>query len=352
MQEDVAARYARAVVCELESFAARGEELPRVDTVYFGGGTPSIVPTGQIRVMLDACRSIFTFSADCEITLEANPGTVTPARAAEYRKMGVNRISMGAQSFSDAELESIGRTHTSAETATSATLLRAAGVTNINLDLMAGLPGQTGEQWSANLERMVEIRPAHVSMYMLDLDEHSPLFHSVQSGLCRLPDDDRVADFYMTTLDRLAQAGYVQYEISNFALPGLESRHNLKYWERDPVFGFGVSSHSYDGHSRYANHANLNAYLEAVEARGSAVEWRRQDDPSQSPQEALFLGLRLCRGLDWDRLRAVFGDTAVGAYEPVISEMAAAELVVQENGIVRLTARGMLLSNEIFQRFV
>ncbi len=352
MHDEVALRYSRAVVREIEVFEAHGRELPAADTVYFGGGTPSIVPPEQIAAILTACRSAFRVLPDCEITLEANPGTLTAEKAASYRAMGVNRISMGAQSFFDAELTAIGRSHRAEDTSESVALLRAGGIANINLDLMAGLPDQDQARWTANLERMVALRPSHISMYMLDLDAHSPLYHSVASGAFRLPEDDQVADFYLETIDHLERCGYVQYEISNFALPGRESRHNMKYWNCEPVLAFGVSSHSYDGTARYANLGNLNAYLEAVEKQGSALDWREPDEPEHQLQETLFLGLRLRFGVDWHGLREAFGAERVAAYEPAVTEMAAHGLLIWEGGRVRLTRRGMLLSNEVFQRFV
>lgn len=217
---------------------------------------------------------------------------------------------------------------------------------------MAGLPDQTQAQWTANLNRMVELRPAHVSMYMLDLDAHSPLYHAVAQGTFRLPEDDQVADFYLEAIEYFERFGYAQYEISNFALPGRLSRHNLKYWNREPVLAFGVSSHSYDGRVRYANVSHLNAYLEAVEKQGSAIDWSKPDEPRQQLQEALFLGLRLRQGVDWDRLREAFGPEKVAAYEPAVAEMVAQGLLRCEGSRVLLTRRGMLLSNEVFQQFV
>jgi oxygen-independent coproporphyrinogen III oxidase len=352
MQDDVAERYCRAVLEEIRRFAAPSECPAVVDTIYFGGGTPSIVPTSHIAALLTACRTSFRVSADCEVTLEANPGTLTAEKVAAYQAAGVNRVSMGAQSFSDRELATIGRVHSASGTVASVDLLRSSGLSNINLDLMAGLPGQGQTEWQSNLDRMTAIRPSHVSMYMLDLDEHSPLFHSVQKGIFRLPEDDDVADFYLAAIEHFELSGYVQYEISNFALPGYESRHNLKYWRCEPVFGFGVSSHSYDGTARYANAAGLSQYLDRIEREGSAIEWRTEDDPERRLQEALFLGLRLCRGIDLQLLRSEFGAAKVATYEPAIAGMEADGLVSRADGRLRLTRRGMLLSNEVFQKFV
>ncbi len=351
LEDAVAARYNRALIRELEHFF-QGRESLQADTVYFGGGTPSIVRPEYIALVLATCRRFLDLSAGCEITLEANPGTLTAEKVQTWREAGVNRVSMGAQSFQDAELEAIGRVHDAADIVESVSLLRAYGFGNVNLDLMAGLPDQAEEQWTANLTRMTEIAPEHISMYMLDLDSHSPLYHSVAKGIVRLPDEDQVADFYLEALSRFEASGYVQYEISNFARPGRESRHNLKYWLRKPVLGFGVASHSYDGAVRYANYSNLNTYLEAIEAGGSAIEWRKPEESETALQEELFLGLRLARGVDWDQVRGALTTDQLHRYEQTLAEMTSLGLMQWNGSVVRLTVRGMLLSNEIFQRFV
>jgi oxygen-independent coproporphyrinogen-3 oxidase len=351
-EEAVAERYVRAVLREMEAFFARFPPVVLADTIYFGGGTPSIVPAEHIEELLSACRQLARVMDECEITLEANPGTLTPDKVDAYRRMGINRVSMGAQSFNDAELDAIGRVHTADQVDASVALLRDHSIANINLDLMIGLPGQTRLRWNENLQRMVRIAPPHISVYMLDLDPHSPLYHSIARGRHRVPEDDDVADWYLQAIDHFAGAGYRQYEISNFAAPGRESRHNLKYWLRKPVLAFGVGSHSFDGSARYANDSNLSSYLVNVESQGSAVEWRRPVGMDEALEEALFLGLRLARGLDWDQISRTFGSARVAPFEPVIDEMSHQGLLRRADSTIQLTPRGMLLSNEIFQRFV
>jgi oxygen-independent coproporphyrinogen-3 oxidase len=348
----VAERYLSALVRELETFFADFPGQVRADTIYFGGGTPSIVPAGHIETVLSVCRRFVRLTDDCEITLEANPGTLTPEKVVAYSQMGVNRMSMGAQSFSDSELEAIGRVHTADQVEESVALLRAHSIDNLNLDLMIGLPDQTQRQWNENLERMVRIAPPHISVYMLDLDAHSPLYHSIARGLHQVPDDDKVADWYLQAIEHFARSGYAQYEISNFSEPGRESRHNLKYWLRRPVLAFGVGSHSFDGSYRYANDANLNSYLVNIESEGTAVEWRKLVGTEQALEETLFLGLRLSRGIDWHHLSNAFGKERVASFEPVIDEMSGHGLLERADSTIHLTPRGMLLSNEIFQRFV
>jgi len=322
------------------------------ETIYFGGGTPSLVPAEHIAALLSTCRKLFDVPQNCEISLEANPGTVTSEKAAAYRECGISRISLGAQTFDERSLQAIGRDHTPEQTATSLALLRDKGFENINVDLILGLPEQDDMQWAGNLETLTHLEPAHISIYMLELEQKSPLYHLVARGVHRVPDEDVVSDCYLESLDHLAGHGYAQYEISNFASQGYECRHNLKYWQRRPVFGFGIGSHSFDGRARYANPAGMNAYLSRVEHGLSPVEWRRALDEKEELEETLFLGLRLRRGLNWEELSEGFGAEQVAGYEKTLKSMSNDGLVEWRDSSIRLTPRGMLLSNEVFQAFV
>jgi len=218
--------------------------------------------------------------------------------------------------------------------------------------LMLGLPGQERTSWARNLEKVAELAPSHVSVYMLDLDSKAPLSHRVAKGVVRLPDDDLTAEAYLGTLDFMATHGYAQYEISNFARPGYRCRHNLKYWLREPVLAFGVGSHSYDGHSRYANYSNMNTYLQSVESGSSPVEWNQAVTKLQALQERLFLGLRLNQGLDWSSIAREFDVGMVSVYESCLKRTSDEGLTVWDKSCIRLTPRGMLLSNEVFRNFV
>jgi len=347
-----AARYRKALLKELDRFFAQHCWGDEADSIYFGGGTPSLVPAEHIAEILAACRRLFPVSSDCEISLEANPGTLTADKASAYREMGINRVSIGAQSFDDSELAAIGRDHSGNQVDESVVRLREVGIYNLNLDIMLGLPGQTEEHWSRNLEMTCALTPAHISVYMLDLDERSPLYHHIAKRRCAVPDDDLISDLYLRTLRHFAGCGYEQYEISNFAFPGYQCRHNLKYWLRRPVLGFGVGSHSYDGRFRYANYSGMNSYLQAVEFGKSPVEWREPVESKQGLEETLFLGLRLNRGVDWRRLRQNCDATELEAYESSLREMSASGLVEWRDCIIRLTPLGMLLSNEVLQKFV
>ena len=351
-RERLAERYRDALIAEIESFAAALPSPVLAETIYFGGGTPSLVPASHIEAILAACRRAFAVDPGCEITLEANPGTIAREKAESYRRLGVNRVSLGAQSFDDAELASVGRDHTGADVRETLALLASCGISNCNLDLIAGLPGQSAAGWMSNLAAASGLAPAHISVYMIELDAKAPLYHEIARGRAALPEDDAVAEWYLRTLDELEDCGYVQYEISNFARPDLQSRHNLKYWLREPVLGFGVGSHSFDGAARYANVASVDAYLSAVERGQSPVEWRRDLGASEGVEEALFLGLRLRRGVDWRALRAGFSTERASRCDAALEELRAEGLVEPCGAGLRLTRRGMLLSNEVFQVFV
>jgi putative oxygen-independent coproporphyrinogen III oxidase len=220
------------------------------DTIYIGGGTPSLLEPKQIEQILEAVKSIFTISDEAEITLEMNPATVSAENLAEYRSLGVNRASFGVQTFNDRHLKLLARGHDANDARKTYKLLRATGFENISFDLIAGLPGQTIDDWKRNLDEAVAMDPEHLSLYLLEIHEGTPLAEQVRSRRRPMPDDDLAAEMYELMIDRLQGAGYEQYEISNFAKPGFESRHNTKYWRLDPVYGFGVSAHSFDGVQR------------------------------------------------------------------------------------------------------
>jgi oxygen-independent coproporphyrinogen III oxidase len=345
-------RYRTAILREIASFSESRKEHEIIDSIYFGGGTPSLIPAAHIAEVLDSCRRQLIVADDCEISLEANPGTLSPENLLFYRRSGVTRISLGVQSFNDPELSSIGRLHTSEMAARALSLLGDGGFENINIDLMLGLPGQTRETWKRNLETVARLAIPHLSVYMLDLDDPCPLQALVASGAICLPDDDLVSDLYLETIDFLSECGCTQYEISNFARAEAACRHNLKYWRREPVHGIGLGSHSFDGISRYANRSALADYFEAVEDGRSPIVWREAVSDRQALSESLFLGLRLAQGVDWKSLQVRFGRERMLEYEPGLHDLGQRGLVQWKDSNVRLTVAGMLLSNEIFQLFI
>jgi oxygen-independent coproporphyrinogen-3 oxidase len=356
-------RYVDSVCADVARAEQTAEEMGgkmerEVDSIYLGGGTPTVLSPDQLRRMFDAVRSQFSMRPDAEITVECAPGTLTPEVLATLLQCGVNRVSLGVQSFVDAEAAAVGRLHKRATIIDDIARLRAAGVTNINIDLIAGLPHQTAESWKQSLQETIATGAPHASVYMLEVDEDSRLGRELIAGGTRyhahfVPNEDAVADFYVAACDALDMAGAAQYEISNFARPGFESRHNLKYWTRQPYFGFGVDAHSMlpcdsaDAESaRFSTADVLEKYVAGSPLQRSAVS------RSSAIEESFFLGLRLNRGVDVEEMASRFDAAAVENYRPVILELTQFGLLHKEGTILSLTPRGRLLSNEVFQSFL
>ena len=354
----LAERYVRALVAEIETFdparvSPRRDATRDVDTIYFGGGTPSLLAPRQVEAVLDAVREKFCVDPDAEVTMEMNPGTVTPELAGNFRGAGVNRASFGLQTFDDEQLRRLGRTHTADDARRTLQTLRAAGYTNVSFDLIAGLPGQTAEQWSHNLDEALALRPEHLSLYLLEVHEGTPLADQLRRGFWPQPDPDDAAEMYRTLCERTRGAAYERYEISNFCLPGRESRHNLKYWTGAPYYGFGSSAHSFDGrHARWSNERDAARYCELMETTGDAVVERNRLSDDEAAAESLFLGLRLARGVNLSEHRARFGADVRSKYGDDLRRFTDAGLVELDGDRLRLTRDGALLSNEVFAAFV
>lgn len=276
------------------------------DTIYIGGGTPSLLEPAALAKILGDLRNASQTEPD-EVTLEADPETVTPEKARQWHNAGINRLSLGAQSFQDTELKAAGRMHRREDIFRAVELLRAAGFRNISMDLIAGLPHQTRQSWEESVSQLLRVLPEHISIYMLEIDAGSRLGREVLAGGVRysadaLPSDDDTADFYDSARARLQSAGYEHYEISNFALPGRHSRHNLKYWQREPYIGFGAGAHSFDGFMRWANIHESDRYARMVEQGASTHEQVEPVTPPIALSEDVFLGLRQLRGADFARI--------------------------------------------------
>lgn len=345
-----------------------------VDSIYLGGGTPSVLAPDQLERIFRAVRKTFEVERAAEITVECAPGTISDGTLEALLRCGVNRVSLGVQSFIDKECSSVGRLHTRAVTLADIARLRSAGIGNISIDLIAGLPHQTEESWSSSLDQTLATGVPHVSVYMLEVDEDSRLGNELLAGGSRyhahfVPDDDLTADLYLAACERLERGGVEQYEISNFARRvthgiGLwDSRHNLKYWTRRPYMGFGVDAHSMlrtaaGGQGEAVRLATEDQLPVAsgqwsVEARIAQLRASRTlVDKQAALEESFFLGLRLNRGVSLDELRARFGDAAIDGCEAVIAELVTAGLLESVADRMRLTSRGRLLSNEVFARFL
>jgi oxygen-independent coproporphyrinogen-3 oxidase len=340
--------YARAVEREIRERAAQAVALGRVDTIYMGGGTPSLLDPADLAGIVDAVRENFQ-GVGGEVTLEADPETISAERAAAWSAAGINRISLGAQSFHDNELVAAGRMHRRADIFRAVELLRAAGFANVSLDLIAGLPHQTETSWRDSLGELLRIRPEHISIYLLEIDDGSRLGRESLAGGSRygaaaIPDDAMVT-FYEQACAELAAAGYEHYEISNWALPDFRSRHNLKYWRREPYLGFGAGAHSFDGRWRWANAHDPAAYVAAIEQGRLPIEQREEVTRAQALEEEMFLGLRQLEGIDLARIENEYQTTSL---EPRISELLAQGLIEREGTIVRLAPGKLTVSNEVF----
>ncbi|MGI9105803.1 MAG: radical SAM family heme chaperone HemW [Pyrinomonadaceae bacterium] len=342
-----------AATGNLPSLAAEQADGFDVDTIYFGGGTPSLLAPAQVERILCAVGERFRVATDAEVTMEMNPGTVTPESLGAFRAAGVNRASFGLQTFDDAELRRLGRTHTADDARRTLSLLREAKFDNISFDLIAGLPGQTLAEWASNMDAALALGPAHLSLYLLEVHEGTPLADQLRQGRWPQPDADTAAAMYQLLVERTRRAGYEHYEISNFCRPGYESRHNLKYWTAAPYYGFGSSAHSYDGEQvRWSNERDAARYIELIETRGRAIVETNELTTRDAGAEALFLGLRLLRGVDLAAHHAQFGVDVRRDYAADLSRFREAGLIELNDHNLRLTPDGALLSNEVFAAFV
>lgn len=329
-----------------------------VDSIYLGGGTPTVLEIAQLERIFVTVSQNFEVVEGVEITVESAPGTLSPAVIEIFQRVGVSRVSLGVQSFVDKEAASVGRLHTRKVIEEDIEHLRNAGIFDINVDLIAGLPHQTAESWETSVQAVISSGVPHASVYMLEIDEDSRLGSELIAGGTKyhahfVPEEDLTADFYEMARERFNAAGIVQYEISNFAREGHQSRHNLKYWTRQPYMGFGVDAHS---------------MLPSIQEEINAVRFSMPDsleqyvagarlDPTNvsvhsALEEELFLGLRLNRGVNLVQLLKQYGKRATALVESEISELVAEGLLERNENVVRLTSRGRLLSNEVFQRFI
>ncbi|MGC1422552.1 MAG: radical SAM family heme chaperone HemW [Terracidiphilus sp.] len=364
------ARYIQRLIDEMRGARQWSENLhadlpARVDTIYLGGGTPSLLEPDLIAKLFAAIHGEFTVESDAEITVECAPGQISDTTLAALAKAGVTRISLGVQSFIDREAQQSGRLHSRAVVLEDLKRLRSAGITNLNIDLIAGLAGQTFASWQESVATLVEANIPHASIYMLEVDDESRLGRELLAGGARyhaglVPSDDTIARMYESAIDSLAVAGLAQYEISNFARPGCKSRHNLRYWQRRPYIGLGLDASSMLRESvespnsaspahvlRFINTDDLKAYLEVPQPPEMA--WL---SPARQHEEAWFLGLRLNGGVSVSALRQEFGNQMVARALEVVGLLTDRGMLTFDGETAQLTAQGRMLSNDVFQEFL
>ncbi|MCH7734471.1 MAG: radical SAM family heme chaperone HemW [Chloroflexi bacterium] len=362
--------YVTALASEIKAWGTLLDH-PQVGTIFFGGGTPSYLPTGDIETLLTTVRDAFKVAGDAEITLESNPGDLEASKLAAYRDQGINRLSIGVQSFDDGLLSLLGRRHDAATAVSAFEAARSAGFENVSIDLMFGLPHQTREQWGDTLSQCLSLSPEHTSLYALTLEPNTPMELSVKSGELPEPDPDLAADMYLDACDALERVGYSHYEISNWARAGLESRHNLAYWRSSPYLGVGPGAHSYVSGHRFANLKSPRSYIDRMatdffplavgDVRGDPVEAMRRDGPVSDVEEAIMsneisdafmMGLRLSGGISASAFEKRFGMTLRDARAEQIDELVIAGMLESDEAGIRIPHDRWLMGNEVFVRFI
>lgn len=344
--------YGTALSMEIEEKSLLLEQLGPADTVYIGGGTPTVLPLGVLARLIGKLRRTVPLKSDAEITIEANPGTVDEEYLHALLECGVNRLSMGVQSFNDTILRAIGRIHTAEQAVRAVEMAKSAGFKNLSLDLMYGLPGQGLEDLKTSVETAMELAPQHISIYGLQVEDGTLFARQQEKGELRLPVDDIVEAMYDYMTEYLPDRGYVRYEISNFALPGYESRHNMGYWTDVPYLGMGAAAHSYMGDSRWNNVSSVEKYIKSVETGLPYRENEELLDRETEMEEFCFLALRMSAGIDKRAFQRKFDCPIGSVYNEAIEKMKARKLLEETEDHIRLTSLGMKFGNVVFREFV
>jgi oxygen-independent coproporphyrinogen-3 oxidase len=358
-------RYGNAVEREIdglpaafEAYGLAGELLGLpADTIYFGGGTPPLLGMERLERIVRALHARFRIQSACEFTMEVTPGSADKGFLAQAMSMGVNRLSIGAQTFEDQELRAVGRLHRGADTRELICGAHSLGFENVSLDLVAGLPGQTFDTWRSNLDAALRLEPQHISLYLFEIDEKSRLGSEVLRGGTRyhasaVPGEEFMAEAYESGREILRREGYFQYEISNFARPGYESRHNLKYWQLAPYIGLGAGAHSFDGMNRWANEDDAKLYMDRLAGMRSPVVDIRKLSPQEQLEEFFFLGLRQTQGVSLELARGRWGSDRLRHWQDTIAALTHDGLLSESGDNIRLAETAYLVSNEVFQEFV
>ena len=337
--------YVAAVVKEAR--LRSGELKNAVNTLYVGGGTPSLLSTDHLRTLIDGLSNVFNLSKLQEFTIEVNPDDVTSETMSVYQSLSVNRVSMGVQSFDEKDLHFINRRHSSQQAIETVEIIRNSGVNNVSIDLIYGIPGQTLDTWMHNVQQAIALGVQHISAYCLSYEEGTPLWHMRERGEVQEVDEETTVRMYEVLVERLRKAGYLHYEISNFALPGFESKHNSSYWDGTPYLGLGAAAHSYDGGAvRSYNPADIDGYMKCLDLDMLPCE-REQLSPVEQYDEMVMLALRTSHGLDLSRLNRRFGHAESEAFKTKAQRFVECGLLVCENGVYRLSQKGVMVSNAV-----
>ena len=348
--------YPELLLKELEMRRGALPEMAQAATLYFGGGTPSLMDPGEIGRLVESVARHFGLESDAEVTLEANPGTLTPERLAGYRAAGINRLSLGVQSFEDRLLARLGRVHSSQEALSAFDAARKAGFDNISIDLMHSLPEQSPLQWRLALAQGIALSPEHISAYALSVEDGTPFEELSEAGRLPLPDEEDAAAMFEATGELLGEAGYRHYEISNFARPGRQARHNGSYWSRTSYLGFGTGAHSFwngDGlGERWCNAGDFGEYREAIAGGGIPQREHEFLTLDQAVSESFFLGLRVLGGLDLARLESLYGRAALQTRLAEVALLQASGTLIRKGDLVRLAPQAVILANGVFSRFL
>lgn len=349
--DSIFAQYTQALIAEIDNTQRPGSARP-LETVYFGGGTPTLLPADYLLGILSAVRGSFGLADEAEVTLEANPGTVDEGKLTLIRNGGFNRISIGVQSFDDEFLEKIGRAHSRRQAMDAYQAARRAGFGNIGIDLIFALPGQTLDHWRSTLDEAIGLIPEHVSLYELTIEEGTRFAAMCAEGKLDLPDEDTQFEMYETAISKLTMAGFEHYEVSNFARPGYRSRHNQVYWRNEPYYGFGAGATSYVDGERARRVANPGSYIAAACSESDGIEFSERLTGRAVLAETIIQGLRMTEGIDVSAVDVAYCTDLAQEFAGEISRLTARGLLEEAGGHFRVTHQGLLLLNDVSREFV
>ncbi len=351
---DIESSYINALKKEIRSIH---HEIT-MNTLYIGGGTPSVLSSEALSDLVIEIFNNFDFSEGCEATIEMNPGTLSREKIQAVQPFGINRVSIGVQSFDDSVLRSLGRIHTADDSAQAVAIAGDAGFKNISVDLIYGVPGQSVASWEETLKKTVELKPRHISTYELTVEEGTLLYDRIKAGKLKMPEEERIVEMYDYAVDYLSSRGFVHYEICSFALPGFYCRHNLNYWDSGGYLGAGLGAHSFVDNKRFYNTDDINKYIRALSDNESTVAKAEEITKDKALSEVFYLGMRKTSGINLSKISGVFGMDIFDHYQKELEEMLDAGLIERyssgksKDNYIRLTRKGLLLSNEVFHKFI